>query len=517
MFQYDYVVVGAGSAGCVIASRLTEDPGTTVLLLESGPPDTHPAIAEPPAWPTLWGSPVDHSYATVPQPGTQGLAHNWPRGNTLGGSSSINAMVFLRGHPADFDHWAESGCRGWDHESVLPYFRRMETVPGGHTYHRGTGGPLTPAPVAGESANVLSQLFLDAAVQAGFPLTDDFNGASPEGAGWHDLSIAGGSRQSTAAAYLHPVRHRPNLTVSTSSRAQRLLFDGTRCIGVEFVTDGRSVTGYARAEVILSAGAVDTPRLLLLSGVGPAAELEAAGVTVRHDLPGVGRNLHDHPLCGVVYEAAQPIPAGRSNHAETSLLWRSSAELPGPDMQLMFIHVPFHPPHLVTPPNSFTIGVAVVPTARGSIRLAGPDPATPPLIDPNYLGAESDVRRMLQGVAVARELAASTAFDGWRGREILPGPDVTDEAALRQHLARATGTYYHPVGSAAMGTGPDAVVDPDLAVHGLEGLRVADASVMPRVVSVNTNAATIMIGEKAADLIRYGRGTADTGERRRPA
>jgi choline dehydrogenase len=409
-------------------------------------------------------------------------------------------MVYLRGHQADFDHWAKLGCKGWDYESALQYFRRMETVPGGGPL-RGTDGPMRPAPAA--EPNPLSQIFVEASLDAGFPFAADFNAGQAEGAGWHDLSITGGSRQSTAAAYLHPVMgERPNLTVLTGARARKLVLNGDRCTGVVFDRDGAQHTASAVREVIVSAGAIDSPRLLLLSGIGPADELREADVPVAFDLPGVGRNLHDQPLCGVVYEASQPIPPGRANLAETSLLWRSDSSLPGPDMQIMFIHVPFHPAHLSAPANSYTLAVACVPDSRGTVKISSPDPDALPLIDPNYLGAASDLSRLTAGIGTAREIAARPPFDAWRSREVLPGPAAVTGEDLRAFAADGTGTYYHPVGTCAMGTTSDAVVDHELRVHGLRGLRVADASVMPRIVCVNTNAATIMIAEKAADLIR---------------
>ncbi|HET6338409.1 MAG TPA: GMC family oxidoreductase N-terminal domain-containing protein [Polyangiales bacterium] len=498
--DFDYIIVGGGSAGCVLGARLSEQRHVRVLLLESGARSTRPELSLPVAWPTLQGTEVDYAYNTVPQPGTNDSVHAWPRGHTLGGSSSINAMVFLRGHRNDFDQWARAGCSGWDYESVLPYFCRTESVVGGESGFRGMSGPMHPA--IAQQPNPISELLIEAATAAGYPTTTDFNGSVQEGAGWHDLSITGGRRQSAADAYLDPVSEtRPNLVVSTSSRARRLLFDSGRCVGVEFMRGAELVRAHASAEVILSAGAVDSPRLLLLSGVGPADELRRARVDVVHDLPGVGGNLHDHPLCSVVYESALRVPGGVANHSETSMLWRSDPALPGPDMQMMFIHAPYHPPWLEAPDNSFTFAIATVPESRGTLRIISPDPSAPPLIDPNYLGTESDRRRLAHGIEVARSLAATRPFAPWRAREVLPGDEIRDDAGLRRYVARGTSTYFHPVGTCRMGSGRESVVAPDLRVHGLRGLRVVDASIMPTVVCVNTNAATLMIAEKAADMI----------------
>ncbi|MEU3855358.1 GMC family oxidoreductase N-terminal domain-containing protein [Streptomyces sp. NPDC029554] len=503
MNSFDYVIVGAGSAGCVVAARLTEDANTRVLLLEAGGEDTSDLIHVPSAWPALWGTEYCWDYRTEPQAGTSGTVHVWPRGKVLGGSSSINAMVYLRGHRNDFDSWEREGAAGWGFSGVLPFFRRMEHVPGNEPDYRGRGGPITPSVVS--DPNPLSQIFLDAAAELKYPTTQDFNGSVQEGAGWHELLIAGGKRLSAAAAYLHPASARPNLTIITRARARRLLFKASRCIGVEYMREGALNRVAAEAEVIVCAGAVGSPKLLLASGVGPAEHLREVGVEVVNDLPGVGQNLHDHPLLGFVVEASREIPPGTANHAEVSMLWRSDPGIPGPDMQTILIHFPFHLPGFHSPANSYTIGISIVPRSRGWIKLSSSDPDAPPVINPNYLDDYSDVQRLVLGVERARELNAARAFYGWRKREILPGRSARKDTELRRYVARATGTYCHPVGTCKMGVDGMSVVNPYLQVHGMTGLRVVDASVMPTIVSANINAATLMIGEKASSLIRGDR------------
>ena len=496
---YDYIIAGGGTAGCVLAARLSERADVSVLLLESGPRDTKPELSIPPVWVNLWDTEVDEPYQTEPQTAQDGLVHDWHRGHTLGGGSSINGMIFLRGHRNDFDSWGALGAVGWAWNDVLPYFQRLETVPGGDPTVRGTDGPMRPAPSA--TPNALSQVFIDAAASLGNPITPNFNGHLQEGVGWHELSITGGFRQSAAVAYLHPAESRSNLTVSTDSRATRLLMSGNRVTGVQFRRDGAQVEAPALREVIVSSGSLESPRLLLLSGVGPADGLRGAGIDVRHDLPGVGRNLHDHPLTSVVFEAERPIADGLTNHAESSMLWRSDPGLAGPDMQLLFAHVPYHLPHRQAPPNSFTLSVTVTPRSRGSVSLRDASPDTAPVVDPRYLSDSSDLDRLVEGVKVAREVAAARPFDGWRGKEVLPGANDTSRAALEAFVRRGTGTYHHPVGTCAMGTGDHSVVSPQLRVHGVAGLRVVDASIIPKIGCVNTNATVTMIAERAADII----------------
>ena len=501
MSHADYVIVGAGSAGCALAARLTEDADVRVTVLEAGGPDTAEAISIPPAWPTLWGTEVDWAYETTPQAGSSGQVHAWPRGKVLGGSSSLNGMVYIRANPRDWDTWAYDGCTGWDHESLLPVMKRMEDVPDGDPRYRGVGGPIEPRPAA--RPNPISAAFVEAAREKGHRVTEDFNGEHFEGAGFHDLLIKDGRRTSAAVTYLHPASTRPNLEIVTGAHVARVLVGGGRCTGVEYVKDGATHELAAEREVIVCAGAVDSPAILLRSGIGPAAELRELAIEPIADLPGVGRNLHDHLLMGVLWEARQLVPAPEYNLAEASMFLRSRPDKAVPDLHFMFIHVPFHLPTYAVPEGSWTIAVGLVrPASRGSVRLRSAALEDKPLIDPGYLTEPADVAAMVRGTKLARELASAAAFDPWRGPEALPGEEVRSDEEIEDFVRHAAGTYYHPVGTCRMGVGPDAVVDPALRVRGLQGLRVADASVMPSIVSANTNTAAMIIGERAADFIR---------------
>ena len=498
-YDCDYVIVGAGSAGCVLAARLSEDPDARVLLLEAGGEAAGiEAITDPRLWPTTVKTDVDWGYDTEVDPGT-GRSHPFERGKVIGGSSAVNGMLFLRGDPTVYDGWADAGNPGWDFASVLPYFKRSETTAGRDRRFRGTEGPLRPGPIA--PPHPLAVAFVDACVEAGHPATDDHNGATRDGVALHDLNIVDGVRQSAADAYLTAaVRARPNLVIESGTRVLRLLLDAGRCVGVRVVADGVQRDVRAAAEVILSAGVIDSPRLLMLSGIGPADELAQLGIDVAVDLPAVGRNLQDHTVTGVIYEARRTIAPGTAN-GEASLRWRSSAAEPAGDLHLLMLDVPLTA--MPMPANCCTLLVGNLGTAsRGVTRLRSADPTQPPLIAPNYLGEASDLEKVLLGVAAAREVAAGAALADWGLREVLPGSGASAREDLVAFVRATTESYNHGSGTCRMGPGDDSVVDATLTVHGLEALRVADASIMPTISNANTNATAVMIGEKAADLVR---------------
>ncbi|MEG4396697.1 GMC family oxidoreductase N-terminal domain-containing protein [Microcoleus sp. BROC3] len=503
MTHYDYIVIGAGSAGCVVANRLTQDSDTTVLLLEAGNPDTKPEIHIPAQCLSLQGSSVDWSYFSEPEPYLNNRKIFCPRGKVLGGSSSINIMIYLRGNPHDYDHWQSLGNPGWSYQDVLPYFKKSEHSSRGASEFHGVDGELSVTDLIAPA--VVSQRFVEAAVALGYDHNPDPNGMQQEGAGLYQLTIKDGKRHSTAAAFLVPILQRPNLTVTTGALVTRLLFEGTRTVGVEYLHEGTLHQVWVDREVILSAGAFDSPKLLLLSGIGDAKHLKALGIPVVADLPGVGQNLQDHPVVSVTHEATQDLhTASTSSIGEAGLFLHTEGNLDAaPDLQFLFGPTVLVPPGYAHSGLGFTSFVCLThPQNLGSVSLRSPDPKEAPMIQMNFLQSEADVQKLVVGIKLLRNLFGASALDEFRGKEIAPGADKQSDAALVAYVRETCSTVWHPVGTCKMGTDPMAVVDPELRVHGIEGLRVADASIMPRITTGNTNAPTIMIGEKAADLIK---------------
>ncbi len=521
--EYDYVVVGAGSAGCVLANRLSDDPNVSVLLLEAGPPDTRREVSIPAAWVSLFKTELDWNYETVPQRKLDGRVIYWPRGRTLGGSSSTNVQIYLRGAPADFDEWTSAGNAGWSYQDVLPYFITAENNQRGPDSFHGVNGPLCVSD--GRDANPLSKAFLESGLAIGLERNDDFNAGRLDGIGFCQFTRKNGRRWSTATAYLKPVRNRKNLDVWTDTQVDRVTCRDKRAVGVVCRRDDERLEVHARRETVLCGGTISSPLLLMHSGIGPPEQLRRHDIKVVHALEGVGQNLQDHPIVGVRYLTREPVSLlkakslvniaryliqGRgmlaSSGVDVLAHVRTQSQAPAPDLQLLLMAILWLEQGLREPKeHGFTIAAAALkPRSRGSITLESNDPLAPPRIQPDYCSDADgeDMRVLIEGIRLGRRIVAAAPFARLRGAEIAPGLNVETDAALRAYVSRNAQTYYHPVGTCKMGVDPMAVVDPQLRVHGLEALRVVDASIMPTIPRANTNAATIMIAEKAADLIK---------------
>lgn len=522
MKTYDYVIVGSGTAGCVVAMRLAES-GAKVLLLEAGPGDKSWTIQMPAAFgQNFQGGPYNYAFWSTPQRHMNNRKIFQPRGKVLGGSSSINGQVFLRGHPMDYNRWAQKGAAGWSYADVLPYFKRMESYTGSPSEYRGKDGPITVR--RGDPSHPVNDAFLKAGQQAGYPLTNDVNGYQQEGFGCWDMNVRNGVRDSSSYAYLRNSAAGKKVTIETGARVTSIDFSGIRAVGVTYYRDGNKIQARADLEVVLSGGAFHSPQLLMLSGIGPADHLIKHGLKVRTDLPGVGENLQDHLYMMMQYECNEPITLngyrrwdkmfsvgakwfatnggpGSTNHVEVGAFLHSRPGMEQPDVQIHFKPVLLENWD-VSRKHGFNFGVSTMrATSTGTIRLASADPAAAPLIDPNYLATEVDVVDFRNTVKLTRKIAAQSAFDKLRGRPAGPTADIKTDADIDAWVRANAESGYHPIGTCRMGTDEMAVCTPDLKVRGLDGLRVVDASVFPDEPSANTNAPTFMVAEVASDII----------------